>query len=328
MKVEPRAFKRALVGVFVMGASALLGPVASAAPPRSTGNPSVDACIAASEAGQVERTRGHLRAAHAAFSRCLAAECPALISKDCNDFLAQVDAQMPTVVFRVLDTESGRDVVEAEVRIDGDAMMRIDGRVRALDPGPHDVDVRASGYTTVAQRVVAEEGVKSRLIEIRLTKVGARGTVGTGDPSTSKPPGPSPASSAASGSTNNSPSTGTLVTSVTLGGLGLVALGTFGAIALGADADYRTLQDSCGTRCAPNEVDDLRGRYQIADIALAVGLASLAGAALVYLFGPRDRQDEAKAAHGVGRVLGGVPIPLTRWRGASRPAAVPPLLSF
>lgn len=255
-----------------------------AAPSRS----SIDQCIAASENSQVERSKGHLRAAREVLSRCLAADCPALISKDCNAFLAQLEAITPTVVFRVLDA-SGRDFVDAQVRVDGELVMsRIDGRARPLDPGPHDVEVRAPNQPVLTQRIVAEEGVKARVIELRFS---SPATTMTSSPAVTPTPSvaPTPAPPSSSDRPESSgPATGTIVTSAALAGLGVVGLGAFTLVGLKANSDYDRLQSTCGSRCAPDEVDRVHGRYQLADVALAVGIGALAGAALVFLLGPRE----------------------------------------
>ncbi len=233
----------------------------------------VDACISASETAQLERAAGRLESARIELSRCLASDCPALIRRDCEAYLADVEKATPTVVFRVRD-ERG-DVEGAEIRVDGAAKaVSVDGRARAFDPGPHDVEVVLANRPPVRTRFVAEETVKGRIVEIQLP-VEAR-------------PSPSATIAVPRGRPTEGLTTGALLATIGLAGLSVVGLGTFTIVGLGADADYRELRDTCGSRCEPGRADDLKTRFLVADVALGVSVVALAASALVYVLGPRD----------------------------------------
>ena len=267
------------LAAFAALATIAFAPVALAAPPSSQ---SVDVCIRASEAGQVERSRGHLRAARAEFARCLASACPGLIARDCNEFLGQVDTAMPSVVFRVLDAATNAPLVDASISIDGELVSKIDGRARPIDPGPHEVVATVSGYTPAKISVMGEEGVKSRVVEVRLAREGAPAYVAP-----VREPSAAPAMAPRSDDVGTGPTTGTIVGASALAGVGAIAIGTFAIVGLGADSDFDALQARCGTRCSQSEVDKLHTRYLTADVALAVGVGAIAGGALVFLLGPR-----------------------------------------
>jgi hypothetical protein len=258
--------------------SALVGSVAG-----SAGAAPADRCIEASERGQTSRASGRLRAARKDLLACQEPECPALIRQDCVKWTAEVAAAMPTVIFRVRDLE-GHDVMDATVRASDEVVVaRIDGRGHELDPGAYDFEIAARGFVTAHERVVVEEGVRGRVVEVHLTRAsGASGASGT---RAATPP--------TSDRTSHSPTTLTWAGTAVLGGLGLAAIGTFAVIGLGADADFRHDRDTCGSRCPQDQVDDLHRRYQIADIALAAGVVFVAGSVLFYALGPRTTSTPA-----------------------------------
>lgn len=238
---------------------------------RATRPRAVDACISAFESAQEQRAAARLQSAKERLSRCLASDCPAVIRRDCETYLAEVDKAMPTVVFRVQD-ERG-DVEGAEIRVDGEPSgVSADGRARPFDPGPHDIEVVAASRAPVRMRFVAEETVKGRVVEIRLPP-------GALPKATVVPPREAP---------SGGPTTSTWLASIGLAGLAVVGLGTFTIVGLGADADYRDLRDTCGPRCAPDRTDDVKSRYVLADVALGVSVVALAASAIVYVLGPRE----------------------------------------
>src|SRR4030095_8963196 len=60
----------------------------------------------------------------------------------------------------------GRDVLEGTVEIDGEAVP-FDGHARSMDPGPHEIRVRAGGGVG-AERGVLVEGERGRIVVVRL----------------------------------------------------------------------------------------------------------------------------------------------------------------
>ena len=59
------------------------------------------ACAEAAERAQPLRRAGSLRAARAQLLVCARKECPRVVRKDCEGWLADVDRSIPTVAFRV-----------------------------------------------------------------------------------------------------------------------------------------------------------------------------------------------------------------------------------
>src|SRR5262249_44588232 len=71
-----------------------------------------------------------------------------------------------------------------------------------------------------------------------------------------------------------------------LGGVGFLGLGVFSYFGLTGLSKEHALEQSCMPRCPPSDIDGVRHRYLAADIALGVGLASLAAAVLWYALSP------------------------------------------
>ena len=106
----------------------------------SSGKARADAkqeCAAAYVQTQALRDAAKLGEARKNAVACSAADCPGFIVKDCTQWLAQIDARMPSVVFEVRDA-SGAETSAVEVTLDGKPWLAaLDGKAKAVDPGRH-----------------------------------------------------------------------------------------------------------------------------------------------------------------------------------------------
>jgi hypothetical protein len=276
----PRTPRVPRVAWLVLLASSTLGTRASAQGTPTSAASAVDACIQASEDTQRERAKGHLRSARARSAACLDGRCPTPIRRDCDVQATELARLMPTVVFRVRAPD-GTDVPGARVEVDGVVEpSALDGRAHEIDPGTHEVSATAAGYVPARTRIVVEEGVRARVVELRPAPRDASGASGASSDS----PAPSSPTSARASST--------WIATGALAGVGVIGIGLFAGLGLSADADYRRLRDTCADACDPRDADSVRTRFQVADVALGVGLVALASAVVVYLVGPR-RDDAA-----------------------------------
>src|SRR5215471_9806859 len=124
------------------------------------------ACIAASEKGQESRANGRLREAREQFKVCGADSCPAIVRRDCVQWLLEVVALAPTVVLGAKDRE-GRDLFDVTVTMDGEVLtQKLDGKSVMVDPGPHTFKFDAPGETAVTERVLVKEGEKARVVTV------------------------------------------------------------------------------------------------------------------------------------------------------------------
>jgi hypothetical protein len=225
-----------------------------AAPPASA-DPT---CITAYEQTQTLRKDGKPLASKAQAALCSRDSCPALLTKDCTKWLAELDAVIPTVV---LDprTPAGALRTDVRVKLDGAALNeKIDGRPIPLEPGAHTFVFEADGAAPVERSLVLKENEKNKKVTVSLAA------------------SVTPAGSDASGPGRPVPLGVWL-----FGGAAVVALATSAVFAidgLGKKSDL----EQCKPRCAASDVDAMSSSFTLADVALGAGV--MAGAAAVYLF--------------------------------------------
>lgn len=231
----------------------------------------VEACAQASEKGQLLRLQGKLDGARKEFLACIADACPALVRKDCAQFLDAVEAAQPTIVLAAKEP-SGGDLVDVAVSLDGVAFAaKLDGKAVRVDPGPHELVFRAAGRVEVRLKVLVKEGEKSRVVEATMPKIVVE------VPATPRP----------------SPWLGFVA-----GGVALVGFGGFVGFGLSARSDVRALEERCGTRCPSDEVDRARQKALFADVSL--GLALVATGLSIYGFVRARPEPSATTSVAVG----------------------------
>ncbi len=285
-------YRRSLLGVAAaVGLASLDG---AAADKTSLG------CIQASDEAQTARDAGNLLRARELFAECAAPKCPALIRRDCTNWVEQVQQQIPSVVLGAHDAQ-GRDALDAQVTVDGQPMdKRVIGGPLELNPGSHVIRWESAGSDPVEMKIALRLQEKNRPV------------VATFSSQPGAPPvsSPTPADSAASAPPIERPSdavtsgTGLPVTAYVLGGIGIAGIGTFGYFGLRAKRDSDSLHDVCAPACAHSDVQALKTKLLVADIALGVGLAGLTAATIVVL---TRRSTLSKAAWDVrlGPTVGG-----------------------
>ncbi|HEY5958116.1 MAG TPA: hypothetical protein VIV60_16245 [Polyangiaceae bacterium] len=118
-------------------------------------------CSLAYESAQVSRRDGNLLAAKTKLQYCSGVQCPNVMHGDCQRWLSEIEASIPTVVFHVeLKTKSNPDA--ARVSLDGAQSTALDGRAIAVNPGRHQATISASGFSSVTREFTILEGEKLR----------------------------------------------------------------------------------------------------------------------------------------------------------------------
>src|SRR4051794_8092328 len=87
-------------------------------PPTSARADDKTACLPAYEAGQKLRLDGRLNEARAQLIACAQSTCPLQVKTDCTQWLGEIEATLPSVVFAATD-DHGNDVVDVRVWMDG-----------------------------------------------------------------------------------------------------------------------------------------------------------------------------------------------------------------
>lgn len=233
-------------------------------------------CLQASEKGQDARERGALRAARAHFVACAADSCLKTMRVDCARWLDELETSIPTIVVGARDG-SGADLFDVRVKVDGEPVEDVQaGRPIVLDPGPH---------------VVRFERGKAPLLEVREVKVllrtGERNRSVVATMTGREGPRDTDRDEGSSRRASSVPTASWI-----FGGIGVLALGSFGTFAVLGAQEKARLRTTCSPGCSDTEVSTLRTDYLVADISLGVGIVAL-GLATYFLLtksGPTDQR--------------------------------------
>jgi hypothetical protein len=245
----PRVLFSALVGILAVA------PLAWSASARA-GNEEMKTCADAAETAQRSRNDGKLKDAREQLVICARNVCPSVIRKDCEPWLSELDARLPTLVVSAKDG-AGKDIVDVRVTIDGTLVTsKLDGKPIPIDPGPHAFKYEHEGSLAVEKSVVFREGEKSRALDVVFE---------------SEPPKKEPVTE------KEKPveKPGAPVAGLLFAGLGAVAVENFVLFDLSAKGSADTLRGTCAPRCPQSDVDSVSGKLIIADISLGVGVVAL-----------------------------------------------------
>jgi hypothetical protein len=206
---------------------------------------------------------------------CARDVCPGPIRSDCGKWLTELDRDAPTVVFGARDSRGG-DVLEVKVSMDGNPILdKLDGKPVLVDSGEHTFRFETADGTVKEERVLIRAAEKARPIivtfEGAVPVVGGGGSGGTTGPDQG-------------GGTETRE--GSIVPSLVLGGVGVLALGSFVIFGISGKNDVDDLQ-RCKPNCAESDVDSARTKLIIADISLGASVVALAGAAFLYFTRPK-----------------------------------------
>ncbi|MBI5534011.1 MAG: hypothetical protein HY898_14920 [Deltaproteobacteria bacterium] len=232
---------------------------AAAAPTK----PDKKACFNAHEQGQLAKAGRHLIAAAESFSVCASEACPAVVREECAKWLADLQGAIPSVVPVAVDSK-GNDTADCVVTVDGQPLSdRLDGRSFKLDPGEHLFRFVLPDGSSIEQKYVLSEGdVRRRIaVDFRSLKKPEPLVVQPAPPASRPVP----------------------VAAWILGGVGVVALGSFAFFAASGKSKENDLKNHCAPNCPDSEVTVMDRRYLAADISLGVGVASLGVATYLLL---------------------------------------------
>jgi hypothetical protein len=261
------------------------GLVAAIPTPSHAAEPTVQECLSASDHATVLRGEGRYRAARKSFLTCVSDACPSVVRRDCVTSLTELEQLQPSFVFAVRD-ERGADMSEVRVSMDGELLVdRLDGKPINVDVGPHVFTFSAGPrYREQRVNVLARTTEKNRVLSVTLEPVDAPVAR---TPATTSPAAPP------------SRAEPVPVVPILLGGVGVVALGAFAYLGLSAKSDLNDLEnDACASTktCTKSDVDYVRTRFALADVALGIGVVSLVAA--TWLFLTRDRGQATARSHG------------------------------
>jgi hypothetical protein len=269
----------------LLGAALACAIVGAASPAAHADDPG-GACSDAYVAAQRLRKDGHLSQAREKLVACSDAACPSFMTKDCNQWTAEVDAAMASIVVRVTD-ENGHATDAVRVYVDGERVTArpSDGAI-PIDPGTHAVRCEL-GSRASEQSVTLAQGQRGQAVSFAFAPVSP-------PPPPPTPPARDTSSSGAAGGGRRIP-----VATWVLGGVAVVGLGGFIGFGLAGKS-----QESCAPTCTQSQVSTLRRDYAVADISLLVALAATGGA-LYFALTSKPASPAPAAAVSVQPIAGG-----------------------
>jgi hypothetical protein len=222
----------------------------AAVPVRDKAN----ACIAAAERAQPLRRDGKLALARPELALCARPVCPDFVRADCVRWLAEVDAQQPSV--RVdARTPTGESVRDVRVVVDGKELTRrlADPPLVLLDPGRHQLRFERAGSEAVEDDVTLRLGDQEVRVAVTFMPEGAGKSRGVVVP---------------------------LAGWIT-GGAGVLAIGAASTLWILGRNEHASLAATCAPShaCTEAAVDSARTKLVVGDVAFGAGLVTLGVAA-------------------------------------------------
>jgi hypothetical protein len=255
-------------------------------------------CAVAYENAQQLRSKLKLRRARDQLLICGHSSCPSVVTKDCNAWLEEVEQELTSVVFRVHDAR-GTDVVDVRISMDGEHLRdKADGSSVFVDPGLHVFRFEADGNAVFEIRQMLRKGDRDRPIELTLKGRLDDSFSRSGEAELDRGDGGSIAVSDARAddrrpelrtpvelqlATPSSPSKVPGVGTFVAAGVGAVALSSFAYFGLSAQGEADDMRNSCAPNCPLERVDAVRSKLVVANVSLAVGIASLGLAAVLWV---------------------------------------------
>lgn len=254
----------AFSGAAFAAATLFAGGPAHAADDRET-------CASAADQAQQLRDEGKYRRAREQMLICARDVCPAPIKRDCLEWLSSLEQVAPTIVISAKDGNS--DVTDVKVSMDGTSITeRLDGKPFPVDLGEHVIKFEYQGKQK-EEKVLIGAGQKVRTISVQFGNPNAgTASAGGGD---------------AGGAGGGEPKSGSVVPALIVGGLGVVALGSWAVFGLTGTSDVNDMESTCKPHCAQSDVDAARTKLIIADISLGVGVVALGVATYMFITRPK-----------------------------------------
>ena len=238
------------------------------------------ACSQAAEKAQRLRNDGKLRDAREQLVVCARNVCPAIVRKDCEPWLSDVENRLPSVVIVAKDGK-GKDVVDVRVVIDGQPVAdHLDGKAVPVDPGVHSFHYEHAGSPAVDDKLVIREGERDRVVEVTFVDPAAASANAGGDARANA------AAPRDTGTTVRTETGGPPLGAFGVAGLGVAALGAFAYFHFSAKSDIDDMRATCAPRCDQSRVDDANTKIIVSDVALGAGVVALGIATWLFFARP------------------------------------------
>jgi hypothetical protein len=260
------------IAAVAMGASCLLCSHAAGADDKQ-------ACLDSYDKAQTYRREGKLIEAHEQLLICVRTVCPAIIKRDCTQWIGEVEEATPSVVLSARGPD-GQDAVDVAVTVDGKPFVsQLDGKAVAINPGVHQFHFELEGAEPIDQRIVITEATKSRAISVTFKAAGKT----TDEGASHDDAGNSDLQRGSGGDLGTGRHTPAMA--YVLGGVGLVGVGGLAYFGLKFDGELNDM-DACKPNCPQSDADHASKTRLFALISGGVGVVSLGVATYLFLAPP------------------------------------------
>jgi hypothetical protein len=244
-------------------------------------------CGDAFDQSQTRRDEGKLLDARKLLRTCGGPTCSPTQQRLCSQWLADVDARVPSFVLAAKDA-SGADVLETKVTMDGvEVAIKLDGRSIDADPGAHSFVFERPDGTRAETTAVAQERVKGKVVSVTFPRP-ASAVAPVIVPSPAARPLPQPESKSA-GEWSGVKTAGAVIGGV--GVAGLVVGGILGGLAFATKGS-----DCSGGMCNPGDSSKVYGLGNASTGAFVAGGVLLATGVTMFVFAPKKSPEQPAAS--------------------------------
>jgi hypothetical protein len=237
---------------------------------QATPNQFKIACSQSFEESQRLRNSSEYIAASSEVLKCANPSCGQALFDECTKIYGELQTATPSVVFAARDG-AGNELTRVAVSIDGHLSLELlDGKPLSVDPGSHRFSFSSEGYASAEQTVLILAGEHFRPINATLKQKAV-------------------ASAAVQSELSTAPTKsrgGPPLASYVLGGVAAVGFGTFVAFRVVGANQFEAFERDCKPNCTDSEVNSVRQKYAISNIALGIGSVAAVAAVTVYLVSP------------------------------------------
>jgi hypothetical protein len=283
---------------------ALTASLAASTSARAGDSPSIDECLKASDSAATLRGQKQFRAAASQFRVCAAFSCPADIQRECAKMRVDLNAQIPTVIFEILDAEGHRLLDPVSVKMDDEKIAdALDGNPVFVDAGAHLFKFESRGKLLTVTRLFILQSDRGRIEKVSLPapENAATATAPAPAPSTAasvvQAPPPTEAAAPAATLETTTPRAAEAASGPSRSTLGIAGLAAGGAIVVASgvlwktsDDKYNSINASCHSAAGCSAADrsdavstvQTRDRLSVAGLVVGGALVAAGVAALLW----------------------------------------------
>jgi len=235
------------------------------------------ACAKSFEQTQRLRNDSHYVAAIEEVLKCARQTCGEALFDECTKIYGELQTATPSVVLSAR-AANGDELTQVSVSLDDQPVLdQLDGKPMRLDPGKHTFSFSSAEHGSVEHEYLIRAGEQFRAITVEFASEksshgAANASAGEPNPSKSGAPAHRPP-----------------LASYVLGGVSVVSLGAFVGFRVAGANEFDARARDCKPTCSSSQVESVRQKYVISDIALGLSAAAAAAAVTIYLVSPGEQ---------------------------------------